>query len=120
MNGFSFQSYFIGIVWSYYKFLTLRMVANRRTIHYIESEIATMSLSESLLGGNMPTTVDLPDYETAVKKFSPPPPSYATAVTMAQEGQILHPGNTVEISAPVPPVTPSPSVSTAPAPNVIA
>ncbi|XP_034256888.1 lysosomal-associated transmembrane protein 4A isoform X1 [Thrips palmi] len=84
------KSYFIGIVWSYYKYLTLRMVANRRTIHYIESEIATMSLSESLLG-TMPTTVDLPDYETAVKKFSPPPPSYACATAMAHEGQVMHP-----------------------------
>lgn len=82
------KSYFIGIVWSYYKYLTLRMVANRRTIHYIESEIATMSLSESLLG-TMPTTVDLPDYETAVKKFSPPPPSYASATAMAQEGHAM-------------------------------
>lgn len=73
------------------------MVAHRRTIHYIESEIATMSMSESLLG-SMPTTVDLPDYETAVKKFSPPPPSYAIATAMAQEninGQISQPAEPV-------------------------
>ncbi|KAK3910953.1 Lysosomal-associated transmembrane protein 4A [Frankliniella fusca] len=122
------KSYFIGIVWSYYKFLTLRMVAHRRTVQYIESEIATMSLSESLLG-TMPTTVDLPDYETAVKKFSPPPPSYACATAMAQESNVSHP---VVESAPdtlavqiVPPAASAPEISSqsattsSPAPDLV-
>lgn len=101
------KSYFIGIVWRYYKYLTLRMVAHRRTIHYIESEIATMSMSESLLG-TMPTTVDLPDYETAVKKFSPPPPSYDIATAMAQAGQnsqVGGPGATEGVTVQVVPPT---------------
>ena len=64
-----FQIYFIGMVWSCYKYLTLRLAASQRIIHYIEPD------SQSLLP-------DLPDYETAIadaKKFPSPPPSYAIA-----------------------------------------
>lgn len=59
-----FQAYFIGVVWSCYKYLTLRQVASQRTIHYIDTDVQTL----------------LPDYETAVKKFPHPPPSYAHAM----------------------------------------
>ncbi|KAJ4445504.1 hypothetical protein ANN_12184 [Periplaneta americana] len=47
------KAYFIGVVWSCYKYLSLRLVAAQRTIHYIDPD------SQSLLP-------DLPDYETAV------------------------------------------------------
>jgi len=73
------KAYFIGVVWSCYKYLSLRMIAAQRTIHYIDPN------SESLLP-------DLPDYETAVgdprfsvKKFPTPPPSYASATAAAVE-----------------------------------
>uniref|UniRef100_A0A1B6LJD2 Lysosomal-associated transmembrane protein 4A n=1 Tax=Graphocephala atropunctata TaxID=36148 RepID=A0A1B6LJD2_9HEMI len=56
------KAYFIGVVWSCYKYLMLRVFPGQRTIHYIDTE--------SLL----------PSYEAAVKKFPTPPPSYATAV----------------------------------------
>ncbi|CAG2059510.1 unnamed protein product [Timema podura] len=66
-------AYFIGVVWSCYKYLSLRLVAAQRIIHYIDPD------SQSLLP-------DLPDYETAMgdprfmKKFPTPPPSYSAAV----------------------------------------
>uniref|UniRef100_A0A1B6GB80 Lysosomal-associated transmembrane protein 4A n=1 Tax=Cuerna arida TaxID=1464854 RepID=A0A1B6GB80_9HEMI len=56
------KAYFIGVVWSCYKYLMLRVFPGQRTIHYIDTE--------SLL----------PSYEAAVKKYPTPPPSYATAV----------------------------------------
>nr|CAD7448352.1 unnamed protein product [Timema bartmani] len=67
------KAYFIGVVWSCYKYLSLRLVAAQRIIHYIDPD------SQSLLP-------DLPDYETAMgdprfmKKFPTPPPSYSAAV----------------------------------------
>ena len=67
------------MVWSCYKYLSLRLIAAQRTIHYIDPN------SQSLLP-------DLPDYETAVgdprfsaKKFPTPPPSYASATAAAVE-----------------------------------
>ncbi|XP_054285512.1 lysosomal-associated transmembrane protein 4A isoform X2 [Macrosteles quadrilineatus] len=56
------KAYFIGVVWSCYKYLMLRVFPGQRTIHYIDTE--------SLL----------PSYEAAVKKYVVPPPSYDTAV----------------------------------------
>jgi len=55
------KAYFIGVVWSCYKYLMLRVFPGQRTIHYIDTE--------SLL----------PSYEAAVKKYPAPPPSYDTA-----------------------------------------
>jgi len=73
------KAYFIGVVWSCYKYLSLRMISAQRTIHYIDPN------SESLLP-------DLPDYETAVgdprfyvKRFPTPPPSYASATAATVE-----------------------------------
>jgi hypothetical protein len=89
MNDNCFQAYFIGVVWRCYKYLSLRLVAAQRTIHYIDPD------SQSLLP-------DLPDYETAVgdprfavKKFPTPPPSYASvteaapAVEVAREPAVV-------------------------------
>lgn len=73
------KAYFICVVWSCYKYLSLRLVAAQRTIHYIDPD------NQSLLP-------DLPDYETAIgdprfsfKKFPTPPPSYASATAAAVE-----------------------------------
>ncbi|KAK6625148.1 hypothetical protein RUM43_005439 [Polyplax serrata] len=63
----SIKAYFIGVVWNCYKYLTLRQVAAQRTVQFIDPDVQNL----------LP---DLPDYETAVKKFPTPPPSYATAV----------------------------------------
>lgn len=57
------KAYFMGVVWSCYKYLTLRLVAAQRTIHLIEPDVQDL----------------LPDYETACTKFPPPPPSYTQA-----------------------------------------
>lgn len=73
------KGYFIGVVWSCYKYLSLRQVAAQRSIHYIDPN-------------SEPLFPDLPDYETAVgdarfsvKKFPTPPPSYASATAAAVE-----------------------------------
>ncbi|XP_066907781.1 lysosomal-associated transmembrane protein 4A isoform X2 [Halyomorpha halys] len=59
------KAYFIGVVWSCYKYLTLRLISAQRTLHLIEPES-----SQDLL----------PDYDTAVK-FPPPPPPYNQAMS---------------------------------------
>ncbi|KAJ9592292.1 hypothetical protein L9F63_001188 [Diploptera punctata] len=83
MVAMMLKAYFIGVVWSCYKYLSLRLVAAQRTIHYIDPD------SQSLLP-------DLPDYETAVgdprfniKKFPTPPPSYTAAVEVARDTNIV-------------------------------
>lgn len=78
------KAYFIGVVWGCYKYLTLRLIATQRTIHYIDTDVQTL----------------LPDYETAVKKFPAPPPSYATA--------------TAGDNIPPPPAPPAPRTSDIP------
>ncbi|XP_066998082.2 lysosomal-associated transmembrane protein 4A [Anabrus simplex] len=92
------KAYFIGVVWSCYKYLSLRIAAAQRTIHYIDPD------SQSLLP-------DLPDYETAmcdprfaVKKFPTPPPSYACATAAAEVAQESLPPNPPAVPAAVPPV----------------
>lgn len=57
--------YFIGVVWSCYKYLSLRLVSAQRTIHLIDPDVQGL----------------LPDYETACKKFPAPPPSYTAATS---------------------------------------
>lgn len=71
------------MVWRCYKYLSLRLVAAQRTIHFIDPDNQTL----------LP---DLPDYETAVgdprfavKKFPTPPPSYAAAVEVTQELSVV-------------------------------
>lgn len=59
------KAYFIGVVWSCYKYLSLRLISAQRTLHLIEPESA-----QDLL----------PDYDTAVK-FPPPPPPYNQAMS---------------------------------------
>ncbi|XP_075220590.1 lysosomal-associated transmembrane protein 4A isoform X2 [Lycorma delicatula] len=76
------KAYFIGVVWSCYKYLSLRLLASQRTIHYIDPDVQTL----------------LPDYETAIKKFPPPPPSYATAT--ASNGPTLASVTTATIAPP--------------------
>jgi len=68
--------YSICVVWSCYKYLKLRQVRAQCHIHYIDR-----MTSQSLL--NEP-----PDYETAVKKFLAPPPSYEVATAMALDGAV--------------------------------
>ncbi|XP_014254906.1 lysosomal-associated transmembrane protein 4A isoform X2 [Cimex lectularius] len=65
------KTYFIGVVWSCYKYLSLRLVSTQRTIHFIDQDAQDL----------------LPDYETACSKFPPPPPSYNQAVLEHQEQQ---------------------------------
>lgn len=92
------KAYFIGVVWSCYKYLSLRLAAAQRTIHYIDPD------SQSLLP-------DLPDYETAmcdprfaVKKFPTPPPSYASATAAVEVAQEPLPPAPPVVPAPVPPL----------------
>ncbi|KAL0271935.1 UNVERIFIED_CONTAM: hypothetical protein PYX00_005081 [Menopon gallinae] len=61
------KAYFISIIWRCYKYLSFRQIAAQRTVHFIDPVVQNL----------LP---DLPDYETAVKKFPTPPPSYASAV----------------------------------------
>ncbi|XP_049792750.1 lysosomal-associated transmembrane protein 4A [Schistocerca nitens] len=104
------KAYFIGVVWSCYKYLTLRLAATQRTIHYIDPD------SQSLLP-------DLPDYETAmcdprfaVKKFPTPPPSYSAAVEVPMS-MCTEPA---PVPVPPPVTTPyNPSVVPPPAPVAI-
>lgn len=60
------KAYFLGVVWGCYKYLTLRILAAQRTIHYIDPDVQTL----------------LPDYDAALKKFPQPPPSYASALAL--------------------------------------
>jgi len=61
------KGYFVGVVWSCYKYLTLKRSSAQPTIHYIESNFVVQNLLR-------------PDYDFNMKKFPPPPPSYAVAV----------------------------------------
>uniref|UniRef100_A0A1B6D2N8 Lysosomal-associated transmembrane protein 4A n=1 Tax=Clastoptera arizonana TaxID=38151 RepID=A0A1B6D2N8_9HEMI len=63
------KAYMIGVIWSCYKYLTLRQVCSQRTIHYIDSDVQVL----------------LPDYDSVVKKFPQPPPSYTYAMTGQQQ-----------------------------------
>lgn len=67
INSFIFQGYFVAVVWSCYKYLTLKRSSALPTIHYIESNFVVQNLLR-------------PDYDFNMKKFPPPPPSYAVAV----------------------------------------
>lgn len=62
-----FQGYFVAVVWSCYKYLTLKRASAQPTIHYIESNFVVQNLLR-------------PDYDFSMKKFPPPPPSYAVAI----------------------------------------
>ncbi|XP_039293106.1 lysosomal-associated transmembrane protein 4B isoform X2 [Nilaparvata lugens] len=66
------KAYFLGVVWGCYKYLSLRILAAQRTIHYIDPDVQTL----------------LPDYDAALKKFPQPPPSYASAIALNVPPQI--------------------------------
>ncbi|VVC32130.1 Hypothetical protein CINCED_3A008877 [Cinara cedri] len=61
------KGYFVAVVWSCYRYLTLKRASAQPTIHYIESNFVVQNLLR-------------PDYDFNMKKFPPPPPSYAVAV----------------------------------------
>lgn len=62
------KAYFVAVVWSCYKYLTLKQASAQPAIHYIESNFVVQNLLR-------------PDCDFNMKKFPPPPPSYAVAVT---------------------------------------
>lgn len=98
------KAYFIGVVWSCYKYLSLRLLASQRTIHYIDPDVQTL----------------LPDYETAIKKFPPPPPSYAIATATANSGAATAPVTTTTTTATIapPPYNASNNSNVPPVPQV--
>uniref|UniRef100_A0A0A9YN87 Lysosomal-associated transmembrane protein 4A n=1 Tax=Lygus hesperus TaxID=30085 RepID=A0A0A9YN87_LYGHE len=85
------KAYFIGVVWSCYRYLTFRLIAASRTVHFIP-ESPPPDLQDLL-----------PDYETACAKFpqsqaTQAPPSYSQAVAAAPP----NPPVTVPTPAPTP------------------
>lgn len=116
VTAMAMKAYFIGVVWRCYKYLSLRRVAQLRTVHFIDSPPETLGAAvapDSPLS-HQEALLLLPDYETAVndpryalngkveKKplgfdslvLMAPPPAYSSVM---QDSNQVVPEETVEV-----------------------